>query len=467
MDALFILLLLNHFILNRISRIVLTGSSHKKQIILGLSILLFMTALVIMGYFLPRSSFNWQLSMFSLAFLAYWILYRLFKEGTVSISFGLGLAFVFRLLLLFAIPELSDDFYRFIFDGHLIKSGINPYTFLPEMAITHLDLQQSDGYWQSLMEGMNSRSYFSIYPPLHQFFFWLSSLAGESLMRNILLLRLVILGFEGLNFYLIFRIIKDWNLPESRLWLYAFNPLVILELSGNLHFEGIVLTGLLTSLYFFGRKKLLMSNLGWLWAVGVKLTPLMLGPVLLKFWGKEKRGEFILAASGFILLFFWPLLLGDSLSNYWQSFRLYQSKFEFNASVYYLIRWISGFFVDYNPIVYVGPFLNYLALALILGISLFRKMGDVRALAVAILWIYLCYLLLQTVVHPWYIIPAFGISVLSNNRIFLVWSGLVFLSYSAYSDELRVIENQFLLILEYGVLTGFIYWNYLKRFVQP
>jgi alpha-1,6-mannosyltransferase len=445
----------------------LTGSSHKKQIILVLSTLLFMAALLTMGYFLPRSAFFLQLSMFSLAFLAYWVLYRLSKEGTVSIPFGLGLAFFSRLLLLFAIPELSDDFYRFIFDGQLIKSGINPYAFLPEVAFTHLDIKEVGGYWQSLIEGMNSRSYFSIYPPLHQFFFWLSSLAGESLMRNILILRLVILGFEGLNFYLIFRITKDWNLPESRLWLYAFNPLVILELSGNLHFEGIVLTGLLTTLYFFGKKKLLMSNLGWVWAVGVKLTPLMFGPVLLKFWGKDKRWGFIFAASGFILLFFWPLFLGDSLVNYWQSFRLYQSKFEFNASIYYLIRWISGFFVDYNPIVYVGPFLNYLALALILGISLFRKMGNARELAAAILWIYLCYLLLQTVVHPWYIIPAFGISVLSNNRIFLIWSGLVFLSYSAYADEMRVIENQFLLILEYGVLVGFIYWNYLKRFVQP
>jgi alpha-1,6-mannosyltransferase len=424
-----------------------------------------MASIVIISYFLPRSSFIWQLSLYGLAFITYWIVYDFSKSGMISLPFGLGLAFLIRLTLLFAVPTLSDDFYRFIFDGQLIQSGISPYRYLPDVAISQLDIQQSL-YWKSLMEGMNSRLYYSIYPPLHQFFFWLSALAGENLFGNILILRLVILFFEGINLFLLIKIIRDWDLPESKLWLYAFNPLVILELSGNLHFEGIVLTGLLVTVYFFGRKKLALSILGWVWAAGVKLTPLMVGPLLLKSWDKNKRWKFLWVSSAFLFLFFWPLLLGDSLGNYWQSFRLYQSKFEFNASIYYLIRWLSGFFIDYNPIVYVGPFLNWFVLLIILTISYFKKIEKPGELVQAMVWIYLIYLLLQTVIHPWYIIPAFGISVLTKNRVFLVWTGLVFLSYSAYANEPIVVENQLLLLLEYMVLAGFIIWKYLRRFVS-
>ena len=37
----------------------------------------------------------------------------------------------FRLVLLFAYPWLSDDFYRFIWDGLVIGENINPYEYTP------------------------------------------------------------------------------------------------------------------------------------------------------------------------------------------------------------------------------------------------------------------------------------------------------------------------------------------------
>jgi hypothetical protein len=48
------------------------------------------------------------------------------------------------LLLLFAVPALSDDFYRFVWDGRLLFNGINPYTILPADFINSIDLQLSD-----------------------------------------------------------------------------------------------------------------------------------------------------------------------------------------------------------------------------------------------------------------------------------------------------------------------------------
>ena len=45
--------------------------------------------------------------------------------------FYLGVAVLARLILLFAEPWLSDDIYRFIWDGYLWQAGINPFTALP------------------------------------------------------------------------------------------------------------------------------------------------------------------------------------------------------------------------------------------------------------------------------------------------------------------------------------------------
>ncbi|MBT8325148.1 MAG: mannosyltransferase, partial [Winogradskyella sp.] len=73
-------------------------------------LLLLYTILVVLGYFLIKSSgFHIKLLIIS--------------------------AFVFRLLFLFAIPNLSQDFYRFIWDGRLILEGINPYLFTPQTII--------------------------------------------------------------------------------------------------------------------------------------------------------------------------------------------------------------------------------------------------------------------------------------------------------------------------------------------
>jgi hypothetical protein len=80
-------------------------------------------------------------------------------------------------------------------------------------------------------------------------------------------------------------------------------------------------------------------------------------------------------------------------------------------------------------------------------------------------WIYLIYLLLQTTVHPWYLIPAFGLGILVGDRIFLAWTALVFLSYHAYMGEI-VAEQPVFLLLEYVLLFILIIWSFKSNFVS-
>jgi len=432
--------------------------SKLKTVVYGIFYILILAAL---GYMVPREDFGSQLIFFSLAFGIYILLLSEFWKNTLNIWLGILGALTLRLVFIVAVPELSDDFYRFIFDGQLLQNGINPYVYLPQNVFEETGILPN-AYWEILLSQMNSASYFSVYPPLHQFFFWLSAISGENMLINIVTIRLVLIVFEAVNIFLFWKIIQNWGLSKNTLWLYAFNPLVIIEVSGNLHFEGIVLTGLLLSLYAFGKKRQSTASLGWAWAVGLKLTPLIIGPLWLKSWSRNKLISFLLASGILILGLFFPLIFGNGLEGFWTSLRLYQSNFEFNASVYYLLREVFSFFLGYNPIAYLGPALNLAALIGILVFVYFWKIQNPINLAEGIIWIYLIFLLLQPVVHPWYLIPAFGVSVLTKNRVFLIWTFLVFLSYSAYKHPV-VKESWVLLFLEYGVLFGYLVYGILRE----
>lgn len=422
-----------------------------------LIIFIYALAIIGMGYFLPRTAFGPQLALFATGFFSYLFLVYFSKKLNYSFIVIGAVALGLRLLLLGAEPVLSDDFYRYFFDGHLVGKGINPYAALPGDWFEN-GVLVSNGYWQLLLDKMNSPQYFSVYPPLHQLFFWMATWVGEDIFLNIISLRSIVLLFEMINLWLIKEILSRLNLPANKLAWYAFNPLVILELTGNLHFEGMVLTGLLIALYFYCRKEEKKTAFGWSMAVGIKLSPLLTAPIWINAWRKREFIKFSLITVILLLLFFAPLLASGQLMNFYTSFRLYQSSFEFNASFYYLLRWFSGFFIDYNPIGTLGPSLNILAAISLLIIGFANKEINTRGLARTMVWMYLVFLLLQTTVHPWYLIPALGVSLFTSNYIFIGWSGLVFLSYHAYADA-SYKENYLILALEYLLLLAFFLYQ--------
>jgi alpha-1,6-mannosyltransferase len=406
--------------------------------------------LFFLGYFIPRHEFLITLVFFGICFLFYFWICLNCRHSDFSILKGLLIAFFFRTILMVSVPSLSDDCYRYFFDGQLLNSGINPYLMTPSEIMNSKGPEVND-FLVLLFSKMNSQDYFSVYPPVHQFFFYIASFGGQSLFYNILILRLVIISFDFLNMYLLYKILFLLDKPISNMWWYAFNPLIILELTGNLHLEGIVLTGILTFIFFWINKKPMLAALGWSWAIGIKLTPLMLGPLFLFSWKKEKSTPFLIFSAILIALLFSPLLISDGSQKIWQSMRLFQSTFEFNGSIYNIVKWFSGFFVDYNPIAYVGPFLNLIAFLAIAFYCIKINVQNYEKLLLGIIHVYLIYLLTQNVVHPWYIIPAFGVSLLTNSKIFLIWTGLVFLSYHAYSNE-DYTESAFLIGVEYSIL---------------
>ena len=62
-----------------------------------------------------------------------------------------------------------------------------------------------------------------------------------------------------------------------------------------------------------------------------------------------------------------------------------------------------------------------------------------------------CYFTLSTTVHPWYVATPLLLSIFSTYRFAVLWSFVVFFSYSAYTID-GFQENYVLVALEYTVL---------------
>src|SRR5690606_26566724 len=84
-----------------------------------------------LGYFIPRTSFFTGFLVFTGLFILYYLLYL--KAGTLlNLKKVLLYAFILRISLLFSLPQWSEDYVRFVWDGQLIVLGHNPYETTPQ-----------------------------------------------------------------------------------------------------------------------------------------------------------------------------------------------------------------------------------------------------------------------------------------------------------------------------------------------
>ncbi|AWV99826.1 hypothetical protein DJ013_17265 [Arcticibacterium luteifluviistationis] len=364
-------------------------------------------------------------------------------------------AIVFRFVFIGFVPILSDDIYRFIWDGALGVTGFNPYLYLP----SDFELNTIDG----LFEKLNSPNYFSLYPPLNQYFFQIGALVGGgSLQGSIVAFRFILIGAFLGNFFLIKGICVqlDYSLSKTAkvLAIYVLNPFVIIETIGSLHFEGLMLMFLFASYWVYLKfKSMPVAAVLFAFSVSIKLVPLIFLPLIWRRLKFKKGLGFVSIALFCNLLLFLPFFQMDLLSNIWNSLDLYFHSFEFNASLYYLVRTLGLWFTGYNLIYYLGPILALISFSLILKVS-FSK-GDLLKASLFILFIYVT---CTTTVHPWYIITLLGISLFTNFRFPVLWTYTICLSYFAYTFN-PVKESPMLLILEYGLVFLAFYWEFKKK----
>ena len=411
-----------------------------------------------LGFLVDRTDFYSLCSAFTAAFAGYYVLIRSrVDDKTLRYLIGLGIAL--RLALVFAFPLLSDDVYRFLWDGQLIVNGYHPFAELPAHYLQSGN--QVIGLTPELFGHLNSPDYYTIYPPVAQGVFtaavWVSpgSWYGASVVMKVFLF-VAELG----TLWLLGRLLLQFGLPRFHLLYYWLNPLIVVEVVGNLHFEGPMVCFLLGSLYLLTRSSYGGAAGAMALSVASKLLPLMLLPFLLRRLWRGQFWRYALVFGMTTLLLFAPLLLGSGfLSGFGSSLGLYFQKFEFNASLYYLLRWYGYYDTGWNQIARFGPLLAQLAAVGILFLAYLDRRTDWRSLPVSWFWAFLLYLLCATTVHPWYLGVPIALTCFTRYRFVLLWSFLITFTYTNYT-EVPYRENNWLVLGEYVAVGLYLMYEY-------
>jgi len=411
---------------------------------------------LLLAYFTPRTQFVQLIGLVSACFILYIFLCR----QAFTFKTGLGIAIIFRVIFMLAYPHLSDDYFRFYWDGTLLLNGENPYLHLPSYYLENGNTQPE--LTPELFAQLNSPAYYSVYPPVCQFIFaFVKLLAQNNILIYCMVLRLLIIAAETASMLIMRKILFFLRLPEKQIWLYGFNPLVILELTGNLHFEAFVILALLISIYFLLQNKTSTSAIALGLAVTIKLLPLVFLPPLIKYLGWKRFMVFAGLVAGVIFISFIPFISQALVTHIADSINLYFQKFEFNASIYYLLRWLGYLVSGYNQIAVLGPLLGLTVLFTVLYLTSHLKTGPSELLKVFLISLSV-YFFLATVVHPWYITTLVVLAALINWKYPLVWSYVAFLSYSAYRTA-SYQENLYLVTLEYTIVFGTLFYKIYRQ----
>ncbi|MFQ5892959.1 MAG: hypothetical protein ACE5H5_01455, partial [Nitrospinota bacterium] len=140
----------------------------------------------------------------------------------------LGLAVLFRMALVASPPALSSDMYRYIWDGRVQAHGVAPWAHPPN------DSALAELRDEAIYPQINRKEARTIYPPAAQAWFRLiHGLVGDSVTGT----KAVVVLADLVTIGLVVVLLGQMGAPLHRVALYAWNPLVIVEVASNGHLD--------------------------------------------------------------------------------------------------------------------------------------------------------------------------------------------------------------------------------------
>ncbi len=358
--------------------------------------------------------------------------YQLFrKELPDSYVFGaIGIAMIIRFSFIATAPIGSDDLWRYVWDGKVQSSGVNPYAYAPDSdALKHLSTS-------AIPSLVNHPEMKTIYFPLSEWIFYLSyTISGEHAWG----IKVLLLFSEMLAMYGLFLLTRVLEIPRRFMLLYAFCPMLVYEYAIDAHVDGFGLPLLIFSLYCYFDKKKIVSMLLLGLSLSIKPTALVLLPILF-FAEKEWRSRLQIAVIPLFALAvqFAPYFFS---ANPFESLSTFTKNWTFNGFVFNVLN----AYVHNNQ---QTRLICSVALGVLVLMLSFSKKPLVDRLYYAVLLL----LLFSPVVHPWYVGWLAALLPLARR-----WSGVVYVStlsltcftYIAYQLHGVWSEQPVMWLLEY------------------
>lgn len=286
----------------------------------------------------------------------------------------IGIGLILRLMLLGQDPLLSDDLYRYLWEGMVLNHGENPLLKSPDLL---------SAFDPTLHQSVNHSHLASIYPPFALRWFQLVDVLGGQLA----VIQTLTTAADGLILWGIGLILKQSKQPLWPLWIYALHPLAVLESGWSSHIDIVALCFAVWGLWAVNRHQKVLSF--WLCAMGgfTKLFPLLWAPRLFRALTPAQRSVSLLLTVGSALFLAWPVLSTDSTSL--NSLKTFSEHWEFNGFLYPALSVFLG--TSTRPVLY--------GIAALLGLLVYWRTQTVPQL-----WFGFALIFLATspTVHPWY-----------------------------------------------------------------
>lgn len=312
----------------------------------------------------------------------------------------LAAAVLCRVPLLLAEPTLSDDIYRYIWDGRVQSFGFNPYVSAPgDPALQHVHTPVT---LQTSYPALPT-----IYPPAAQWFFR----AVGSVDGSVGALKLAFVLCDLLLILLLLRWLALTGHSAWRVLVYAWNPLVLLEVAGSGHLDVLGAMLLFLSFLALSQRITWLAALSFVLAVEVKFLPVVLAPLL---WRRIRARDAVVAA-GVALAVGAPFLIGVTGAPV-GSLPVYLQKWRFNGPAFAAIEYVvAGRWVTLVPA--------------IVGVTVAMCVRTHASSPWAWAWAMGAALLLMPALYPWYLLWLVPFLCVVETAPLLVWTQSVLLTY--------------------------------------
>jgi alpha-1,6-mannosyltransferase len=344
-----------------------------------------------------------------------------FRLGATALFIILASAVLFRVVLLSAPTTLSDDVYRYQWDGRAQRAHLNPYVVFPNEE--GLEWLQNPEHPEPPGEETPT-----IYPALSEFAYRLiETVNGYKRVSTLL-------DLAGVG--LLMLLLAAMKQPLHRVLVYAWNPAVLISFAMSGHFDSLAIVTFLGALFFLVRNQPALSMAALALSFLSKFFPVLLLPTFLKRMRLVHLGLF-----AFVIIAFYLPFSGAGL-HLLDGARNYARDWVNNASFFNLLRFVARSKVGAE----VGA-----------GVILLAAMGYLAKRQAAPLWSSLVLtggvLLVSPTAFPWYFTWSIPFLCFYPSAAWLLMSVTSVLGYApaiTYGAGEPLKNSLLMLSLEYG-----------------
>jgi alpha-1,6-mannosyltransferase len=393
---------------------------------------------------------------FELAFLAAFALYILAVALTLRardgepasvrcliLIFAFGIAF--RAVLIFSKPHLSDDMYRYVWEGRIQANGFSPYLTPPDAPeLVHL---RDDAIWPLI----NRKNYVTVYPPATELIF---GALWRIVPDSVHWFQIVMTSADVLAGLVLVMLLRAMGQPLQRVLIHLWSPLVIFETAHSAHVDALVLP-LLVGAWLMRVK----GRDGWTGillgaAAALKLYPALLLPALWR--PRDEQGRWRpawLMPLAFLVVLgvtYVPYLLrGTFALAYLPTYFAEGGNMSLAFPIVVLMQWLGA------PAETIANGVMALTV-LVIGLSfVVRPVVESKQALARCLWLIGAYVLLTPLLHPWYLlwlVALLALFIRPDRKYglrldawtgWLLFTGAVAMSYTFYIEHKTIIWTLF------------------------